>query len=35
MNFCSKVPRLAFNAQKLSVCQKLNIKMTADLDQFR
>lgn len=35
MNFCGKVSRLAFDAQKLGVREKLNIQMTADLDQFR
>jgi hypothetical protein len=35
MNFCGKVSGLAFEAQKLGVREKLNIKMTADLDQFR
>ncbi len=35
MNFCGKVSGLAFDAQKLGVREKLNIQMTADLDQFR
>ena len=35
MNFCGKVSGLAFETQKLGVREKLNIKMTADLDQFR
>jgi hypothetical protein len=35
MNFCGKISGLAFEAQKFGVCEKLNIQMTADLDQFR
>jgi hypothetical protein len=35
MNFCGKVSGLAFETKKLGVREKLNIKMTADLDQFR
>jgi hypothetical protein len=35
MNFCGKASGLAFDGQKLGVGEKLNIQMTADLDQFR
>ena len=34
MNFSGKTSRLAFESQKFGICEKLNVQMTADLDQF-
>jgi len=34
VDFCGEIPRLAFETEYFSICQKLNVQMTADLDQF-
>lgn len=34
MNFGGEVSGFAFDTQKLGICQKFNVKVTADLDQF-